>query len=242
MSSGTTFLVDVGAAGASDRLAVTGLANVGGIVSIGSAVTQQVNGNGQRFTILTATDGVSGTFTERSISSILSQSFIYQENAVLLEIEAASYTTVIDATDPNQRAYAQLFDQNRGNAALADLFDLDFASTDTIRSTFVGLAPVSEQAVRSLSGQSINLLQNFNDARLREADRSNAGGKIAIIGSPLNAVQSGLAPNSQPLGANLMALQDGGEKEMMEADLPDNVAIFVAGGILSGSFELVARL
>ncbi len=42
MSSGTTFLVDVGAAGVSDRLAVTGLANVGGIVSIGSAVTQQV--------------------------------------------------------------------------------------------------------------------------------------------------------------------------------------------------------
>jgi subtilase-type serine protease len=237
MSSGTTFLVDVGAAGASDRLAVTGLANVGGVVSIGTAITQQVNGNGQRFTILTATDGVSGNFTERSISSILSQSFIYQENAVLLEIEAASYTTVIDATDPNQRAYAQLFDQNRGTAALTDLYDLDFASVDTIRDTFVRLAPVSEQAVRQLSGQTINLLQNFNDARLRESDRSKAGGTIAIIGSPLNAVQTGLAPNSQPLGANLMALQDGGEKEMMEADLPDSVAIFIAGGVVAGSSD-----
>lgn len=237
MSSGTTFLVDVGAAGASDRLAVTGLANVGGIVNIGSAVTQQINGTGQRFTILTATDGVSGTFTERSISSILSQSFIYQENAVLLEIEAASYTTVIDATDPNQRAYAQLFDQNRGTGALADLYDLDFASVDTIRDTFVRLAPVSEQAVRQLSGQTVNLLQNFNDARLRESDRSKAGGTIAIIGSPLNAVQAGLAPNSQPLGANLMALQDGDEKEMMEADLPDNVAIFIAGGVVAGSSD-----
>jgi subtilase-type serine protease len=181
--------------------------------------------------------GVSGNFTERSISSILSQSFIYQENAVLLEIEAASYTTVIDATDPNQRAYAQLFDQNRGTAALTDLYDLDFASVDTIRDTFVRLAPVSEQAVRQLSGQTINLLQNFNDARLRESDRSKAGGTIAIIGSPLNAVQTGLAPNSQPLGANLMALQDGGEKEMMEADLPDSVAIFIAGGVVAGSSD-----
>lgn len=237
MASGTNYLVDLGSGGASDRLVVNGLANVGGVVSIGSAVTQQVNGNGQRFTILTATDGVSGTFTERNISSILSQTFIYEENAVLLEIEAASYSTVIDATDPNQRAYAQLFDQNRGTAALSGLFALDFANASTIQNTFVGLAPVTEQAVRSLSGQTVNLLQNFNDARLRESDRSDAGGKIAIIGSPLNAMQTGLSPNSQPLGANLMALQDGGEKEVMEADLPDNVAIFVAGGVVAGSSD-----
>jgi uncharacterized protein with beta-barrel porin domain len=236
MSSGTTFLVDVGAAGASDRLAVTGAANVGGIVNIGTAITQQVNGMGQRFTILTATDGVTGTFTERSISSILSQSFIYEENAVLLEIEAASYATVIDATDPNQVAYAQLFDQNRGNAALSGLFALDFADTPTIRDTFVRLTPVSEQAVRSMSGQTVNLLQNFNDARLRESSRDAAGGKIAVTGSPLNAVQAGLAPNSQPLGAGLMGLQDG-ETEVMEADLPDNVGIYLAGGQISGSFD-----
>jgi subtilase-type serine protease len=233
MSSGTTFLVDVGANGASDRLAVTGEASVGGIVNIGSAITQQVNGNGQRFTILTAAEGVTGTFTERNISSILSQSFIYQENAVLLEIEAASYASVIDANDPNQVAYAQLFDQNRGNAALSGLFALDFATTETIRNTFVRLAPLNEQAVRSLSSQTVNLIQNFNDARLRESDRDSAGGKITVIGSPLNAAQAGLAPNSQPLGANLMGLQDG-EKEEMAAELPDNVGIYLAGGLVTG--------
>jgi uncharacterized protein YhjY with autotransporter beta-barrel domain len=236
MSSGSTFLVDVGMNGMSDRLAVTGAANVGGIVNIGSAITQQVNGNGQRFTIVTAADGVTGTFTERNISSILSQSFIYQENAVLLEIEAASYSTVIDATDPNQRAYAQLFDQNRGNAALSGLFALDFADTNTIRDTFVRLAPVSEQAVRSMAGQTVNLLQNFNDARLRESNRDAAGGKIAVTGTPLNAVQTGLAPSNQPLGSGLLGLQDG-ETEVMEADLPDNVAIYLAGGQIAGSFD-----
>lgn len=236
MASGTTFLVDVGASGISDRLVVNGAANVGGVVAVGTGVTQRVNGLGQQFTILTATDGVTGEFTERNISAILSQSFTYQENAVLLEIEAASFSTVIDATDPNQRAYAQLFDQNRGNAALSGLFALDFASTDTIRSTFVGLAPVSEQAVRSLSGQTVNLLQNFNDTRLRESNRDNAGGKIAVTGSPLNAVQAGLVQNGQPLGANLMGLQDG-ETDVMEADLPDNVAIYLAGGLLAGNFD-----
>ena len=243
MSSGSQFMVDLGSAGVSDQLAVTGAANVGGIVNIGltavgagGTTAQQISGAGQQFTILTATDGVSGTFTERNVTSILRQNFIYEANAVLLEFEAGLYADVVDQTDPNQRAYAQLFDQNRGNAALVGLYELDLASTDTIRDTFVRLAPVGEQAVRSMSAQTVNLLQNFYDARLREADRSDAGGKIAIIGSPLNVVQAGLAPNAQPLGADLMGLQDG-EKEVMEADLPDNVAIFLAGGFFDGSFD-----
>ncbi|PKP93771.1 MAG: autotransporter domain-containing protein [Alphaproteobacteria bacterium HGW-Alphaproteobacteria-14] len=237
MSSGTTFLVDVASSGVSDRLVVNGLANVGGVVGIGSAAAQHVNGNGQHFTILTATGGVSGAFTERSISSILSQSFIYEANAVLLEIEAASYSTVIDATDPNQRAYAQLFDQNRGNDALADLFALDFASTDTIRDTFVRLAPVNEQAVRSLSGQTVNMLQNFNDARLRESDRSKAGGKIAITGAPLNVLQSGLSQGGQPLGADVMAFGGAEDTTLSETNLPENMSIFLAGGAIFGDVE-----
>lgn len=238
MSSGSTFLVDVANGGLSDRLAVSGIANVGGVVSIGNAVTQQVNGNGQRFTILTATGGVSGAFTERTISSILTQNFIYQANAVLLEIEAASYSTVIDPNNPTQRAYAQLFDQNRGVGALADLYDLDFATADSIRATFTGLAPVNEQAVRSLSGQTINLLQNFNDMRLREADRSKAGGTIAVTGAPLNVLQAGLSPVGQPLGGDVSALQSGNDDtQVTEANLPEDVAIFLAGGLVSGDVD-----
>ncbi|WP_156318346.1 autotransporter domain-containing protein [Porphyrobacter sp. AAP60] len=233
MSSGTTFLVDLGSGGLSDRLAVTGLANVGGVVNIGTGVTQQVNGLGQRYTILTATDGVSGVFTNRSLSAILSQSFFHQPDAVQMEIQAASYSTVIDTNDPVQAAYAQLFDQNRSNAALGDLYDLDFATADTIRSTFVGLAPVNEQAVRSLAGQTINLLQNFNNARLREADKSQAGGKIAVSGAPLNVVRASLSPIGQPLGSDLMALQ-GDDTSLTEANLPDNVGIFLSGGYVSG--------
>lgn len=234
MSSGSTFLVDIGTGGTSDRLAVTGAASIGGIVSLGTGVTQQVNGLGQRFTILTAADGVSGTFTARSLSPLLTQTFIYQANAVLMEVNAASYSTVINASDPVQVAYAQLFDQNRGNSALSTLYALDFASTDTIRNTFQQLGPVNEQAVRSLAAQSINLVQNFNDARLRESTRDRAGGKIAVTGRPLDLAQMGLAPGVQPLGGSaLMAAQEG-ETEMREADLPDNVAVYLAGGHVFG--------
>ncbi len=239
MSSGTQFMVDLGTGTTSDRLAVTGEANVGGVVSIGTGVTQRVNGQGQRYTIVTADDGVSGTFTARSISPLLSQSFIYQENAVLMEVTAASYNTVINANDPVQVAYAQLLDQNRSNGALSTLYGLDFASVDTIRGTFQRLAPVNEQAVRTLSAQSINLLQNLNDARLRESSRDRAGGKVAVTGRPLDLAQMGLAPGMQSMGGGaLMAAQEGaGETEVTEADLPDNVAVYLAGGYVSGDAQ-----
>ena len=221
----------------SDLLEVIGAANVGGVVSVGTGIAGQVNGLGRQFTILTATGGVTGAFTPGNLTPILSQQFTYQPNAVLMQINAASYATVIDRTNPVQAAYAQLLDQNRANGALSGLYALDFVSTDTIRNTFTLLAPVNEQAVRSLSAQSINLLQNFNDTRLREADKDNAGGKIAVTGRPLELAQMGLSPMSQPLGG-VMAMQDGAEKtEMREANLPDNVALFLAGGIVSGDSD-----
>lgn len=238
MSSGTTVLADITGTGASDRIAVTGIANVGGVVGLGAGITQQVNGNGRQYTILTADGGVTGTFQAATISAILSQRFTYQHNAVLMEIAASSYATVINQNDPVQAAYAQLFDQNRANAALAGLYGLDFAAPDTIRATFTGLAPVSEQAVRTIAGQTVNLLQNFNDARLREADRSKAGGTIAVSGSPLNVLQAGLAPVGQPLGRDMMALQSGADgTEMRDAGLPENVALFLAGGFVRGNVD-----
>ena len=89
------------------------------------------------------------------------------------------------------------------------------------------------KAVRSLSAQSVNLLQSFNDARLREADRSRAGGKVAVSGRPLDLAQMGLSRGMQPLGGAMMGLQDGaGETELRETDLPDNVAIYAAGGLV----------
>lgn len=235
LASGNQYLVDISGT-ASDRIAVTGAANIGGQVVVGAGVTGQVNGLGRQFTILTATGPVTGTFTAQSLSPILSQQFTYQTNAVLMQIRAASYNSVIDPNSTVQSAYAQLFDQNRPNAALASLYALDFASVDTIRTTFASLAPVNEQAVRSLSAQSVNMLQNFNAARLREADKSRAGGKVAVIGRPLELAQMGMAPALQPLGGIQMGVQDG-ETTMTETNLPDNVAIFAAGGLVFGDAD-----
>ncbi|WP_066526020.1 autotransporter outer membrane beta-barrel domain-containing protein [Erythrobacter sp. CCH5-A1] len=233
LASGTVTVIDVAGAN-SDRIAVTGAANLGGTVML-NGLTGQVNGLGRQFTIVSATGGVTGAFSALTLSPILRQSFTYQQNAVQVQVTAASYNTVINSADPVQVAYARLFDQNRANGALSSIYALDFASTDTIRDTFTRLAPVNEQAVRSLSAQTINLLQNFNDARLREADKDRAGGKVAITGRPLDLAQMSLSPAMQPLGGAVMGAQEGaGETEMREANLPDNVGIFLAGGFVVG--------
>lgn len=241
LASGSSFLVDITGGGASDSLAVTGLANVGGRVLLGGGLLSQVNGQSRQYTILTADGRVSGSFDPVTISAILNQSFTYQETAVLMAIEAASYRTVIDQNDPIQSAYAQLFDQNRPNAAVAGLYALDFADTGSIRAAFRNLAPVNEQAVRSMAGQTINLLQNVNDARMREADRSKAGGKIAVTGSPLDVVQAGLSPFGQPVGAAAMALQSG-ETKLRDANLPESMSIFLAGGLVTGDVNSLPGL
>ncbi len=234
LASGNQFLVDVVGTTA-DRITVTGQANIGGQVVVGAGVAGQVNGLGRQFTILSATGGVTGTFTAQSLSPILSQQFTYQQNAVLMQIRAASYASVISSGNRVQTAYAQLLDQNRSNAALSGLYALDFASVDTIRNTFNALAPVNEQAVRSIAGQSVNVIQNFNDARLRKADRENAGGKIAITGRPLELAQMSISPVGQPLGGALMALQEGAaETEATEANLPDNLGMFLSAGFING--------
>jgi len=234
MASGTTYLVDIGAAGASDRIVVNGAANVGGVVGVGQGVRGVVNGLGQNYTILTATGGVTGAFTAGTLSPILRQAFTYQPNAVLMRIDAASYRTVVDTNNRNQLGFAQLWDQNRPNAALAPLYALDFQSADTIRQTFDALAPVNETTVRSLTAQSVNVLQNFNAARQREADRSRAGGKFAVSGTPLQVAGAALNPMIQPLGATAMALQGGEETSFTEANLPETVGIFLSAGAVSG--------
>lgn len=234
LASGTTVLADITGTGAADRITVNGSANLGGRVAIGG-LERQVNGQGRVFTILSATGGITGAFTPTAISPILSQVFAVQNNALTMEVRAASYRTVINAADPQQLAYAQLFDQNRPNAALSSLYGLDFASVGAIRDTFSALAPVSEAAVPAVVGQMVNNLQGFYDARLREASRDRSGGRIAVIGAPAHTALAALNPQGQPLGDGLLGLEaQGGASEATAGTIREDVGIYVAAGRITG--------
>jgi uncharacterized protein YhjY with autotransporter beta-barrel domain len=236
LSSGSTLMIDIGPNGASDLVAVTGEASVGGVVAIGVGSGAPVYGNGQQYTILTADGGVTGTFVDDDISAILSQSFTYTDTAVLMEIIVASYNTAIDGTRPVQRAYAQLFDQNRSNAALADIYALDFADADTIQATFEGLAPVTETAVQQLAAQSYTHLQSFNATRLRESDLASSGGTIATLGSPIQTAQMTTSRASQPIATGALGLDQSNEPtRIQQGAIREDIGIYVAGGLLQGS-------
>jgi subtilase-type serine protease len=238
LSSGSTLMIDIGPDNTSDLLEISGGASIGGDVVVGPGIMQQVNGLGQEYTILTAAGGLDGTFNENDISAILSQSFTYTDTAVLMQILAASYRTVIDTSDPVQRAYAQLFDQNRGNSALAELYGLDFADAATIQATFEGLAPVAETAVQQLAAQSFNNLQSFNASRLRESDLASSGGTIATLGNPLRTAQMQVSRGSQPILTGALGLDQGEEPtSVREGAIREDFALYLAGGLLNGSGE-----
>ncbi len=245
LSSASTLLIDIGPNGTSDTLAVTGDVSVGGIVALGTGIAGVVNGTGTQYTIVTAGGGILdangdplGTFNEGTISAILSQSFTYEENAVLMSIDAASYSTVIDGTDPVQVAFAQLLDQNRGNSALGDLYALDFFSASDIQSQLANLAPTAETGVRSLTAQTFTHMFNFHDRRLRTSRRSSAGGTIATLGNPLGTAEAGLARYSSPQAGIELGLQSDGEPtNVQEGAVPENMALYVAGGFMNGDGE-----
>ncbi len=238
LSSGSTLMIDIGPDNSSDLLAITGGASIGGAVTVGAGITQQVNGLGQEYTILTAAGGVTGTFEEDEISAILRQNFTYTDTAVLMEIIALSYTTAIDRTDPVQLGYARLFDQNRGNAGLAELYGLDFADAATIRATFNGLAPVAESAALQLTAQSYNNLQSFNASRLRESTLESSGGTIATLGNPIQTAQMQVSRGSQPVTAGALGLGQASEPtRVRDGAIREDVAIYLAGGLLNGEGE-----
>ena len=237
LTSGSTLMIDIGPNGTSDRVDVTGAASVGGIVALGEGVTGVVNGNGQTYTILTAEDGVSGEFMRGDLSPILFQRFTYTDTAVLMEIRARSYNSVIDKTNAVQRGYAQLLDQNRGNAALAELFTtLDFSTADAIRGAFDSWAPVNESAVRTLLAQQYNHLQSTNAARLRSSNLENTGGTIATLGNPIQTAGMKVSRGSQPpLEGSLGLDQADRPTSVRENAIREDVAIFLSGGLLRGS-------
>ena len=109
-NGGSTYNVEVNAAGQSDRIAVTGSASLGGTVAV-----QAANGSYQRntnYTILTATGGVNGTYASvTSNLAFLTPSLSYSGNAVMLTLLASANSFQNGAQTPNQRAVGAVLDQ-----------------------------------------------------------------------------------------------------------------------------------
>ncbi len=236
LSSGSTLVIDIGASGDSDLLAVSEEANIGGTV-VFSPIDGFQTVTPSTYRIVTAAGGVTDEFDGAAqISAILLSEFSYSANAVDVTISAQSYQNVVDAGNPVQTSFADLMDNNRGNAAVADLFTfLDFTDAGTIQATFDSWAPTTESTVQAMGQAFLGNVSDFYQNRISLADRSSNGGTIAVIGRPMQLAATslgGLAVNGASALSDAAANAD--DTEIRSGDVNENMAVYLAGGFVNG--------
>lgn len=235
MSSGSGYLVDLGASGTSDRIVVAGAsntANLGGSLQLSYTAATLRAGNS--YTILTSQGGITGTFnTPTSLSAILRPTLSYTPTSVLLNIVAGNYRDVVSPSNTIAYTYARILDWNRGRAANYDSLygPLDLQNAATINSTLSALAPASESTVQTLGFAAVDSNANFIRNRLQNLDASNMDGTLAHYGRPVQVAALGFSP---AMGAKPVASDLAAPMMLQEGALPDNMSGFVSGGYLTG--------
>ncbi|GEM_PF-183242 len=238
LTSGNSYLVDLGANGVSDRISVvangasSGRANVGGGLNLSWAPATLRAGN--TYTILQAQNGVSGAFSAPvPISAILTPRLVQTATSVQLVIGAGLYRNVAGGSSV-QQGFAQLLDQNRVNAAALDSIYgvLDLQNAATIRATLDALAPRNEALLNGIATTVVDSNARFHRDRLAQFDASQSrGGTIAVIGQPLQLA----AANASTLQGGLPVQSDSAPARVTKANLPDDIGIYLAGGYVDGS-------
>ncbi|MGN6817784.1 MAG: autotransporter domain-containing protein [Sphingomonas sp.] len=248
LSSGNVLLVDLGANGTSDKLAVVanqfsapgvavdGLASVGGTVLF-SPVSGYMIRAGDTYQILTAQNQLAGTFNTVPLSAILTPTFLYSANDVKVKIVAGSYAGVVSANSPVQTAYAKLLDGDRAGSynMLAGLYGpLDLQNQATIRSTLESWAPRTETLKTALGTAATDNMARFYRDRLEMLGNNDVGGTVAIIGQPLSVTAN--LNNVGPMGSYEPGAAGTPQvTNVSTGKVPDDVSVFFAGGYLNGN-------
>jgi len=264
LSSGSTLFIDFGPNGTSDLLRVsptitnspnpgdrdtsgaTGNINVGGTVAFATSAFDRSAFNSVRYRIVeanrpvTATAGepVTGTFNPLDVSAVLTADFIYGAQFVDVRLSVGNYLTAVDSSNAVQVSYASLMDQNRGNGALSGLFDfLDFADAATVQATFDSWAPTTESAVQNMARSSLDNAGKFYANRISDADRSSAGGTIAVIGQPLQLASASISGMNIPGSPAVMsdAAANSAATMVQEGGVDEDMAVYLAGGFIEGN-------
>lgn len=239
-ASGTVVRIDLGANGVSDLIAVQANGSTGGMANVGGRVIFSVVGGttpraGNSYTILTAQNGVTGTFaTPWAFSAILTTQLVYQPNAVVVRLNAGSYSGVIDNRSAVQSSYALLMDGNRAGSytPLADLYGpLDLESTGGIRNFFENAAPRNETLRGVTSLTATGTTDRFFRQRIHSIQPGEATGQLAVSGNPLPlAAQGSFARAAAPVEAGLGFVEEG----TAVRQLGEDTSGYVVGGYLNG--------
>ena len=251
LSSGSTYEVDIDAAGNSDLITVTdpvgdgssGVASIGGTVVV-NPLTNFILNDGDTFTILTADSSIDGDFTSNTFdnSAVISTSLVVTNaddmgGQVDLVFSVSDYTDVIDTTSDVQGSYALLLDRNRaaGSSTFGDIFGFtELANAEALGATLEGLAPLSETTQLSSGELILNSVVAFNRSRLTNAFSGKRGGTVALN---TNAQQLASAVNFgsvQKYASQENVATQGIDEGQEAAGLNSSFALFFTGGILNG--------
>lgn len=210
--AGSTYSVEVDAAGQSDRTNVTGTATLAGTV-------QAVPASGSYayqsdYTILTATDPLAGSFDAvTSTSAFFDPSLIYGTNSVTLRMIRNNTEFADVGTTANQSAAGAALDAGAADGATGDL--------SVVLAALSGLsAGQAQAALTQLSGASLSgfagpqlvgkaRFDNAVRARAGGAGGSGSGGNSAFAGAggdPVAALAPGVAEAAGPGTDGLAAM------------------------------------
>lgn len=250
LSSGSTYELDIDAAGNSDLITVSDPDGLGesGLASIGGNVLINPLGNflfndGDTFTILTADTGIDGVFETDAFanSAVLNTEFIVTNGEmggqVDLVFNVSDYADVVDATSDVQSAYAALLDNNRGAglSTFGDIFSVtEFLNAQDLGTTLEGLAPLTETTQLSSGELVLNSVLAFNRSRLSNAFEDNRGGTVALNA---NAAQLASAVNFgavRKLAYDENATAQGAAEGQSVNNLNSSFALYLSGGFLDG--------
>ncbi|PKP91870.1 MAG: autotransporter domain-containing protein, partial [Alphaproteobacteria bacterium HGW-Alphaproteobacteria-15] len=231
LASGSTLMINLGASGASDVVAVTGHANLGGLVSF-SPTAGTLLRDGYTYTFLTAQGGLSDTFSTAAISAILTPKLTYTADSVQMEIEAGLYADVV-TDSPIQAAYAQLLDQNRVQYdQRANLYGpLDIMDAPSIQASLEAMAPRAETLKTAIGTTAVDSMARFYRNRMASATRDDLDGSLQVIGRPIE--YASVAMDSLD-GGSISPVGETGSGTLVQNALPDNMRGFIAAGYLDG--------
>ena len=230
LASASGLLIDLGANGINDVLAITGDSSLGGNVFFNASADVRA---GNSYTFLTTAGSQTGQFDGQQISAILKPVLSYSANAVTATIEAGSYAGVFSGGSDVQRAYGKLLDNGRGSAALAAAFAaLDLSTEDRIGAILNSWTPAMETTNRSLAKTTTEGISRFHKDRMADMGSNKWGGTVTVMGSPIQ-MASNADYMSQMSDMNHLMAANGGEAKTTSS-LPSDYSAYLSGSFVDG--------
>ncbi|MCJ2186869.1 autotransporter domain-containing protein [Novosphingobium beihaiensis] len=261
LTSGSTYLVNIGAGGVSDLIRVNATRYAGdgagtgeagqaavvpedGIASLGGAIVftpiaGETVREGDTYTFLNAEGGIQGTFdTASAISAVLSPAFTYTGSGVTVTVQAGLYSNAVDSNSQIQAAFAGLLDRNRTQYdQYADLYGpTDMLLTAELQPTLESWAPRVQPLMQAMGTAAMETSNRFIRDRLAKVSEGTEGGSIAYYGAP-GGVLATMGMSSVSSLGTMAAAAAGAPDRSVEGALPDDMSAFFAGGYINGDSD-----